>query len=130
MRPVGFRGLRRRSVALAAVNLAAAGVGVAAEVAATTAGVWARCGTRERGAAGAVAAAAVARIAAMIGMARAQEVTALAVVASDDADRSGGGGPTHDFAKREARVGHDVLLISGFSNFGSSLIIVSRLSRD
>ncbi|CAO2042776.1 unnamed protein product [Urochloa humidicola] len=100
-RLVGFRGLRRRSVALAAVNLAAAGVGVAAEVAA---GVWARarCGTGESGTAGAVAAAAVARIAAMVGMARAQEVTALAVVASDDADRDG---PTHDFAKREARVG-------------------------
>ncbi|CAN6239935.1 unnamed protein product [Urochloa humidicola] len=112
---IGFRGLRRRSVALAAVNLAAAGVGVvAAEVAA---GVWARarCGTRERGAAGAVAAAAVARIAAMVGMARAQEVTALAVVASDDADRGGGDGPTHDFAKREARVGLVTCFVLQFS---------------
>ncbi|CAN6249150.1 unnamed protein product [Urochloa humidicola] len=101
-RLVGFRGLRRRSVALAAVNLAAAGVGVAAEAAA---GVWARarCGTGESGAAGAVAAAAVVRIVAMVGMARAQEVTALAVVASDAVDDRDG--PTHDFAKREARVG-------------------------
>ncbi|CAN6276108.1 unnamed protein product [Urochloa humidicola] len=115
-RLVGPRGLRRRSVALGAVNLAAAGVGVAAEVAA---GVWApaRCESRERGAAGAVAAAAVARIAAMVGMARAQEVTALAVVASD-ADRGGGDGPTHDFAKREARVGLVTCCLILFFFFG------------
>ena len=79
-RPFGGRGLRRRSVALAAANLVAAGVGAAASGART------RCG--------AVAALAVARIAAMVGMARAQEVTALAVAL--DADR--GDGPTQDFA--------------------------------
>ena len=98
-RPFGGRGLRRRSVALAAVNLAAAGVGAAASGART------RCGARELAAVGAVAALAVARIAAMVGMARAQEVTALAVAL--DADR--GNGPTQDFAKRETRVGPDVL---------------------
>ena len=97
-RPFGGRGLRRRSVALAAANLAAAGVGAAASGART------RCGARELAAVGAVAALAVARIAAMVGMARAQEVTALAVAL--DADR--GDGPTQDFAKRETRVGPDV----------------------
>ncbi|KAG2567039.1 hypothetical protein PVAP13_7NG224500 [Panicum virgatum] len=97
-RPVGLRALRRRSVALAAVNLAAAGVGAAAGVAAASART--RCGARERAAVAAVAALAVARIAAMVGMARAQEVTALAV--ASDADR--GDGPTQDFAKRETRV--------------------------
>ena len=91
-RPFGGRGLRRRSVALAA------GFGAAASGART------RCGARELAAVGAVAALAVARIAAMVGMARAQEVTALAVAL--DADR--GDGPTQDFAKRETRVGPDV----------------------
>jgi len=91
-RPVELRALRRRSVALAAVNLAAAGVGAAAGVAAASART--RCGARERAAVAAVAALAVARIAAMVGMARAQEVTALAVAL--DADR--GDGPTQDFA--------------------------------
>ncbi|KAF8715151.1 hypothetical protein HU200_027706 [Digitaria exilis] len=104
-RLVGLRGLRRRSVALAAVNLAAAAIGVTAEVA-PAGGVWARCsGAREKGAVAAAAALAVVRIAVMVGMARAQEVTALAVVASD-AHRGGGvTGPTQDFAKRETRVG-------------------------
>ncbi|KAL6650936.1 hypothetical protein ACP70R_009861 [Stipagrostis hirtigluma subsp. patula] len=95
---LGLRGLRRRSVALAAVSVCTAAVGVAAEVA----GVWRRCGTRERAAVAAVVALAVARIAAMVGMARAQEVTALAV--ASDAERRGGEGPTPEFAKREARV--------------------------
>ena len=104
-RPVGLRALRRRSVALAAVNLAAAGVGAAAGVAAASART--RCGARERAAVAAVAALAVARIAAMVGMARAQEVTALAV--ASDADR--GDGPTQDFAKGETRVGPDALAL-------------------
>lgn len=105
-RQVGLRGLRRRSVALAGANLAAAAVGVvAAEVA--PAGVWARCGARERGAVAAVAALAVVRIVVMVGMARAQGVTALAV--ASDADRGGGDGPTQDFAKRETRVGTGVV---------------------
>ncbi|KAL6838279.1 hypothetical protein ACP4OV_031907 [Aristida adscensionis] len=98
---LGLRGLRRRSVALAAASVAAAAVGVAAEVA----GVWRRCGTREKAAVAAVAALAAARIGAMVGMARAQEVTALAV--ASDADGGGGGGeagPTPDFARRETRV--------------------------
>ena len=70
--------------------------------------MWMRCGIRERCAVGAVAALPVARIVAMVGMARAQEVTALAV--ASDAERGGGGsadGPSHDFAKRETRVGCD-----------------------
>jgi len=99
-----LRALRRRSVALAAANLATAAVGVAAEVS----GVWMRCGIREgRCAVAAVAALPVARIVAMVGMARAQEVTALAV--ASDAERGGGSGdgPSHDFAKRETRVGCD-----------------------
>lgn len=108
-RLVGLRGLRRRSVALAGANLAAAAVGVAAEVA--PAGVWARCGAREKGAVAAAAALAAVRIVVMVGMARAQGVTALAV--ASDADRGGGGdGPTQDFAKRETRVGRGVPLLS------------------
>lgn len=100
-RPVGPCALRRRSVALAAASLAAAAVGVAAEVA----GVLMRCGIKEWGAVGAVAALAMLRIVAMVGMARAQEVTALAV--ASDAERGGGSddGPSQDFAKRETRVG-------------------------
>jgi hypothetical protein len=107
-RLIGLRALRRRSVALAAVNLATAAVGVAAKVA----GVWMRCGIKERCAVGAVAALPVARIVAMVGMARAQEVTALAV--ASDAERGGGSadGPSHDFAKRETRVGLSLLLSS------------------
>lgn len=98
-RPFGLRGLRRRSVALAAVNMAAAAVGAAAEAMV----VRERCGmTRERAAVGAVALTCVARIAAMVGMARSQEVTAVAV--ASDADRADEAPPT-EFAKRETRVG-------------------------
>lgn len=105
------RALRRRSVALAAVNLATAAVGVAAEVA----GVWMRCETKEWCAVVAVAALTLVRIVAMVGMARAQEVTALAV--ASDAERGGGGsvgGPSQDFAKRETRVGGDCFSLATF----------------
>jgi hypothetical protein len=105
------RALRRRSVALAAVNLATAAVGVAAEVA----GVWMRCETKEWCAVVAVAALTLVRIVAMVGMARAQEVTALAV--ASDAERGGGGsvgGPSQDFAKRETRVGRHCFSLATF----------------
>jgi hypothetical protein len=105
------RALRRRSVALAAVNLATAAVGVAAEVA----GVWMRCETKEWCAVVAVAALTLVKIVAMVGMARAQEVTALAV--ASDAERGGGGsvgGPSQDFAKRETRVGRHCFSLATF----------------
>lgn len=105
------RALRRRSVALAAVNLATAAVGVAAEVA----GVWMRCETKKRCAVVAVAALTLVRIVVMVGMARAQEMTALAV--ASDAERGGGGsvgGPSQDFAKRETRVGGDCFSLATF----------------
>jgi hypothetical protein len=105
------RALRRRSVALAAVNLATAAVGVAAEVA----GVWMRCETKEWCAVVAVAALTLVRIVAMVGMARAQEMTALAV--ASDAERGGGGsvgGPSQDFAKRETRVGRRCFSLATF----------------
>ncbi|TVU15473.1 hypothetical protein EJB05_38995, partial [Eragrostis curvula] len=98
----GLRGLRRWSVALAAVSVAAAAVGAVTEALV----LRERCGMREKAAVGAVAAVAVARIAAMVGMARAQEVTAVAV--ASDADRAEA--PTQDFAKRETGVGRHCLI--------------------
>ncbi|RLM75165.1 hypothetical protein C2845_PM15G12500 [Panicum miliaceum] len=90
------------------------------------AGARTRCGAGEKAAVGAVAALAVARIAAMVGMARAQELTALAV--ASDADR--GDGPTQDFAARETRVGPVVLalLLYSFSDF--RVLYESQASRE
>uniref|UniRef100_A0A0D9W6I4 Uncharacterized protein n=1 Tax=Leersia perrieri TaxID=77586 RepID=A0A0D9W6I4_9ORYZ len=103
MRPLfRIRGVRRMSAALAAVNAAAVAVGAAAE----WMGVMSteRCERRrEVAAAGAaVAVLAAVRIAVMVGAAHAQEVTAVAIVASG-AD-GGEGRPTQEFAKRETRV--------------------------
>uniref|UniRef100_A0A0D9W6I5 DUF7358 domain-containing protein n=1 Tax=Leersia perrieri TaxID=77586 RepID=A0A0D9W6I5_9ORYZ len=102
MRPLfRIRGVRRMSAALAAVNAAAVAVGAAAE----WMGVMSteRCERRrEVAAAGAaVAVLAAVRIAVMVGAAHAQEVTAVAIVASG-AD-GGEGRPTQEFAKRETR---------------------------
>jgi hypothetical protein len=68
-----------------------------------------RCGMRERAAVAAVATMCMARIVAMVGMARAQEVTAVAV--ASDADRAEAA-PTQEFAKRETRVGRNCFSFS------------------
>ncbi|BAS89827.1 Os04g0489200 [Oryza sativa Japonica Group] len=98
--PFRIRGVRRMSAALAAVNVAVAAAGAAAE----WVGVTERCGRREEAAVGAAVALAAVRIVAMVGTARAQEVTALAVVSAGGSG-GGGEGPTVEFAKRETRVG-------------------------
>uniref|UniRef100_I1PMI0 DUF7358 domain-containing protein n=1 Tax=Oryza glaberrima TaxID=4538 RepID=I1PMI0_ORYGL len=97
--PFRIRGVRRMSSALAAVNVAVAAAGAAAE----WVGVTERCGRREEAAVGAAVALAAVRIVAMVGTARAQEVTALAVVSAGGGG-GGGEGPTVEFAKRETRL--------------------------
>ncbi|KAF0891749.1 hypothetical protein E2562_010946 [Oryza meyeriana var. granulata] len=100
--PFRICGVRCISAALAAVNAAAAAVGAAAEW--VDVSVTERCGRREEAAIAAVVALSAVRIAAMVGTARAQEVTAVAI-ASAGAANGGGEGPTVEFAKRETRVG-------------------------
>ncbi|XP_064985161.1 uncharacterized protein LOC103968432 isoform X2 [Musa acuminata AAA Group] len=90
----GLHGVRRVTVAMGAISLAEATLGAALM------GVMRRrwCGAREMAAVGLTSSLAVARIAAMVGMAVAQELTAIAIGATDEASLE------DDFFRRERRL--------------------------
>ncbi|XP_065028265.1 uncharacterized protein LOC135651774 isoform X2 [Musa acuminata AAA Group] len=90
----GLHGVRRVTVATGAIRLAEATLGAALM------GVMRRrwCGAREMAAVGLTSSLAVARIAAMVGMAVAQELTAIAIGATDEASLE------DDFFRRERRL--------------------------
>lgn len=87
----GLHGVRRVTVAMGAISLAEATLGAALM------GVMQRR-TREMAAVGLMSSLAIARIAAMVGMAVAQELTAIAIGATDEASLE------DDFFRRERRV--------------------------
>lgn len=90
----GLHGVRRVTVAMGAISLAEATLGAAFM------GVMQRrwCGAREMAAVGLTSSLAIARIAAMVGMAVAQELTAIAIGATNEASLE------DDFFRRERRV--------------------------
>ncbi|EEC77525.1 hypothetical protein OsI_16409 [Oryza sativa Indica Group] len=113
--PFRIRGVRRMSAALAAVNVAVAAAGAAAE----WVGVTERCGRREEAAVGAAVALAAVRIVAMVGTARAQEVTALAVVSAGGSWRRRRGA---DGGVRQARDKGRSLALSGSPALTGALV--------